>query len=130
MIRTLALIGVLVLAALPRVGHAQCTGYFTDTYNTTGYYSTGYFEEGGCNVVPNVISLSTAAADAALMAVSLDTGVIYTRCSGAPANEVVDQVPPAGTIVVSGFLVDLFKSSGVACEGARARLRLNLEVKP
>jgi hypothetical protein len=121
---------VLLLAALPRVGAAQCLGYYDASYAASGYYASGYLQEGGCGAVPDVTGLSTAAADTALMAVGLDTGAIYTRCSMSPVNEVVDQVPQADVILASGSLVDLFKSSGVACEGARARLRLNLEVKP
>ncbi len=128
--KVLVSLAFLLLAALPRAGEAQCTGYYDSSYATSGYYATGYLEEGGCGQVPDVTGLSTAAADAALMAVSLDTGAIYQRCSSAPLNEVVDQTPQADTIVAFGSLVDLITSNGVACQGARARLRLNLEVKP
>lgn len=124
---------LLVAFALLLAGHtasAQCAGYFEGSYNDAGYYSSGYFEENNCVATPDVVGLSQAAADAALMLAGLDTGNVVSRCSNQASGEVIDQIPPAGTVLALGSLVDINISNGVPCEGQRSRLWLNLEVKP
>lgn len=128
MIRRLLVACALLLAA--HTASAQCDGYFESDYNDASYYATGYFEENNCIVAPDVVGLSQAAADVALEAVGLDTGNVVSRCSGQASGEVIDQIPPAGTVLAPGSLVDINISNGTPCEGARSRMRLNLEVKP
>lgn len=128
MIRRLLVALALLLAA--GSASAQCAGYFEGSYLNTGYFTSGYLEENNCLAAPDVVGLSQAAADTALEAVGLDTGNVVSRCSIQAAGEVIDQVPPAGTILSPGALVDISISSGTPCAGARSRLRLNLEVKP
>lgn len=110
--------------------HAQCSGYFDEAYVSTGYFSSGYLEENDCIVTPDVIGLTQAGATSALQAAGLDIGNVTSRCSIQVAGEVIDQIPPAGTVLPAGYLVDVNVSNGSPCEGQRSRLRLNLEVKP
>lgn len=65
--------------------------------------------------VPNVVGLSTAAADTALETEGLDTGTINTRCSTLAVNTVLFQSPTAGSSVNTGTLVNLVASDGISC---------------
>lgn len=106
---------------------AQCSGYFDEDYVETGYFASGYLEEGSCVVVPLVIGeASAAAADATLEALGLDLGTATARCSAATLDQVIDQAPPAGTVVPLATLVDVFTSNNTPCEG-RPPLWLHLE---
>ena len=98
--------------------HAQCEGYFESGYVDTGYFASGYLEEGDCVATPDVIGeASSAAADLVLEAVGLDLGTVTARCSSAALNQVIDQAPPAGTIVALGTLVVISTSNNTPCEG-------------
>jgi threonine dehydrogenase-like Zn-dependent dehydrogenase len=108
---------VLALAA-SGTAHAQCSGYFESTYNASGYYATGYLDDGSCAIVPNVIGeASSAAADTILEAAGLDLGTVTVHCSSATLNQVIDQTPPAGTIVTLGALIAVSTSNNTPCEG-------------
>jgi hypothetical protein len=65
--------------------------------------------------VPDVVSLSQAAAEAAIVSAGLTVGTVTTANSDTvPAGDVINQNPPAGTFVVPGSPVDLLVSLGPA----------------
>jgi hypothetical protein len=64
-------------------------------------------------IVPNVVGLTQAAAQAALLAAGLTVGTIADAPSSiAPAGQVISQEPAAGTTVASGSPDNLVVSSG------------------
>jgi hypothetical protein len=77
--------------------------------------------------VPNVVGLSTAAADTTLEGAGLDTGSVNTQCSSKVLNEVLSQDPISGTFVLIGSTVDLIASTGVACTWDLTGLPLSWE---
>jgi hypothetical protein len=65
--------------------------------------------------VPDVVGLSQADAEAAIVAAGLNVGAVTTANSETvPAGDVISQDPVAGTAVPSGSAVDLVVSSGTA----------------
>lgn len=82
-----------------------------------GFGGGGFFliQEGVA--VPAVIGeASFAAADAILEGDGLD-GFEVVTCSSAASGEVVNQAPPAGTLVQLATVVSVYVSSGTPCRG-------------
>jgi len=65
-------------------------------------------------IVPNIVGLDAAAADAALLAAQLTTGAVTTKYSDTvPNNVVISQGTAPGTVVPIGTAIDYLKSLGV-----------------
>jgi beta-lactam-binding protein with PASTA domain len=65
--------------------------------------------------VPNVVGLTQANAESAIVAAGLTVGAVTTATSDSvPAGNVINQTPGSGTAVTSGSAVDLAVSSGAA----------------
>ncbi len=63
--------------------------------------------------VPNVVGMTQAAADSAIVAAGLVAGAVTNQYSATiPAGEVIDQTPAAGAIVPGGTVVALVVSKG------------------
>jgi len=128
-VRLIRWAAVALLLSAGGAAHAQCSGYFESSYPDSGYYASGYLEEGSCVATPNVIGqASSAAADVILEAIGLDLGNVTARCSAVTLNQVIDQAPPAGTIVALGTLVAISTSNNTPCEG-RPQLWLGVHVE-
>lgn len=110
--RRLALAGLLLVALR------------ADALPTFVGFAAGSYVQGPdvSNTVPNVLGLTAAAADTALMAAGLDTGALASRCSSVMSGKVVVQNPAAGTLVGPGSLVDLLTSNGTPCRNGRGGL--------
>ena len=109
------LAGLLVCSTLVlQTGSAQVS--FTAFAGGAFLHPTAVFA-----TVPNLSGLSLAAADAALMAVNLDTGTTSPQCSLLAVNTVTSQDIPAMAMVPEGTLINLLFSTGVACPGAQGR---------
>lgn len=101
------------------------------SFGTTDWADGSFFEEEDPGVaIPNVVGLSLAAADTALMADGFDTGTTTPQCSAEAADEVLGQTPVAGTLVVPPSDVDLVYSSGTPCASAtrRAGIRVGIGI--
>ena len=93
-----------VISQSPTAGSVVTLGSDVDLVLSTGPALT---------TVPNVVGMTTAAADAALVAVGLVTGTLTTATHPtAPAGTVISQSPTAGSAVTPGSAVALVISLG------------------
>lgn len=74
--------------------------------------------------IPNVIGITAAAADTALVAAGFVSGTVAARCSAATSGLVVVQNPAAGTLAAAGAAVDLLTSNGTPCKQSGGSLRM------
>jgi hypothetical protein len=121
----LAAAALLALAALAPPSRAADCG------TIVGWVGVPLCQAAGAGdvTVPNVVGLSLAAADTALMGVGLDTGNVTMQCSNQAANTVLTQNPVASTQVAPASLIDLWASSGTTCKGVlykELRIQFNL----
>ena len=81
--------------------------------------------------VPNVVGMTQANAEAAIIAASLAVGTITTANSNTvPAGSVISQDPTAGTSVLTGSSVDFVISSGPPIVGDYIRPEVTVTVSP
>ena len=86
----------------------------TDSFGAVAYQQHLMTEAAGTTTVPNVTTLTLAAADAALATSLLVKGDVVEAFSTAPIGQVVSQFPAAGTSVLQGELVEVTVSKGRA----------------
>jgi len=95
-----------------------------DAFMFAGGAFTRVVSGGGTVAVPSVIGEADfAAADMILEGDGLDGAEQNPVCSNAPADEIVGQDPPPGTLVASGAIVAVTPSSGAECKGSSGGLR-------
>lgn len=112
-IRNLAAIGAILLAR-------GASAIFDSGGFDNSNFDPNNFDFGGApqTTVPNVVGLTTAAADTALMGASLISGTISPQCSTSTVNLVLTQAPPAASSADVGSAVNMTTSTGVACPPA------------
>ena len=86
----------------------------SDGFGGAAYQQHLMTEAAGTTTVPDVTTLTLAAADAALATSLLVKGDVIEVFSTAPIGQVVNQFPAAGTSVLQGELVELTVSKGRA----------------
>lgn len=124
--RLVAILGVLLLA--PAQASMESDGtWAAGVWAPTVWADNVWYEDDNV-FVPDVVGLSTSAADTALQNAGLDTGNITTQCSAEPLNEVLGQIPIAGASVEPASLVDLVASTNVACPTATRRPNMNIGI--
>ncbi len=86
---------------------------YTSTQASAMYWGPIYALIGGNGPVPDVVGLSDAAAQAALIAANMSVGSITPVVSSLPIGTVISQSPVAGTVEPNGTPVNLTESEGV-----------------